>query len=78
MTIAELLKKPFLTAGEMKRLGKRVHYFKSTEATDKFMDKNGGTVYTGLHSSTDWSKTRWWDKGWHIVNRTKEYAVVIK
>ena len=78
MTIAELLRKQLLTAGEMKKLGKRVHYFKSTDAAEKFMDKHGGTVYTGLHRSTDWSRTAWWDRGWHMVNRTREWAVVIK
>ncbi len=32
--------------------------------------------YTGLHKESDWSKTFYWDKGWHIVNRTGDYAVI--
>jgi hypothetical protein len=81
MTIAELLRKQTLTAGEMKRLGKRVRYFRArmaAETAEGYQKAYGGVIYTGIHRSNDWSKTAWWDKGWHVVNRTKEYAVVIK
>lgn len=33
-------------------------------------------LFTGLHRESDWSKTAWWDKGWHIVNTTGDYAVI--
>lgn len=33
-------------------------------------------VYTGHHKENDWSHTFYWRKGWHIVNRTGDYAIV--
>ncbi len=44
-----------------------------------FMAKHDGkaTLYTGIHSETDWSKVRWWMKGGHLVNRTGDYAVIV-
>lgn len=36
-----------------------------------------GLFFSGLHSETDWSRTKWWSLGWHIVNRSGEYAVVL-
>jgi uncharacterized membrane protein YfhO len=33
-------------------------------------------VYTGHHKDNDWTRTFYWEKGWHIVNRTGDYAVV--
>ena len=41
-----------------------------------FADEVHGQVYTGIHKENDWSWTAWWEKGWHLVNRTGEYAVV--
>ena len=46
------------------------------QAVLKLAQETGGWVFTGIHSETDWSETRWWSAGWHIVNRTGEYAVV--
>lgn len=37
----------------------------------------GGLFFTGIHSESDWSRTKWWGLGQHIVNRSGEYAVVI-
>ena len=34
-------------------------------------------LFTGLHSETDWSRTKWWSLGQHLVNRSGEYAVVL-
>ena len=44
----------------------------------QFAKETGGFVFTGIHSESDWSKTAYWAAGWHRVNRTGEYAVVIK
>jgi hypothetical protein len=39
--------------------------------------KTPGTVlYTGHHKENDWSRTFYWEKGWHVVNRTGDYAIV--
>jgi hypothetical protein len=48
------------------------------QAVLKFAKETGGWVFTGIHSETDWSETRWWSAGWHICNRTGEYAVVFE
>lgn len=44
-----------------------------------FMAKNAGkaTLYTGIHSESDWTKVCWWAKGAHLVNRTCEFAVIV-
>ena len=46
------------------------------QAVLKLAQETGGWVFTGIHSETDWTKTRWWDSGWHLANRTGEYVVV--
>jgi hypothetical protein len=46
------------------------------QAVLKLAQETGGWVFTGIHSETDWSETKWWDCGWHLANRTGEYAVV--
>jgi len=46
------------------------------QAVLKLAQETGGWVFTGIHSETDWSETKWWDSGWHLANRTGEYAVV--
>jgi hypothetical protein len=33
--------------------------------------------FTGIHSESDWSRTKWWALGQHLVNRSGEYAVVL-
>jgi len=33
-------------------------------------------VFTGIHKENDWSKTFFWDKGYHICNRYGDYALV--
>ena len=82
MTQEELLAQDQLRPSEMKRLGKRVTYFNGSstgenqDAATRELSARGGTVYTGLHSSCDWSRVYWWSKGWHLVNRTGDYAVV--
>jgi uncharacterized membrane protein len=34
------------------------------------------SVWTGHHSETDWSRVYYWQKGWHFVNKTNDYAVI--
>jgi hypothetical protein len=46
------------------------------QAVLKLAQETGGWVFTGIHSETDWSETKWWDCGWHLANRTGEYVVV--
>lgn len=70
------------------RKGHRIVYFRTDEdpkdlisrqqAVLEAAQETGGWVFTGIHSESDWDKTRWWSAGWHLVNRTGEYAVVIK
>ena len=48
------------------------------QAVLKLAQETGGWIFTGHHSDFDWSETRWWGAGWHLWNRTGEYAVVIK
>lgn len=87
MGIAELLTHDQLTPSQMRRLKNRVHYFKSREDAQAFLDAENTrqnernlftdvTVWTGIHSSTDWSRVYYWEKGWHFVNKTNDYAVV--
>lgn len=35
-----------------------------------------GTVFTGIHSETDWTETRQWSKGISRANASGDYAVV--
>ena len=44
--------------------------------TNAFLKESKGQLYTGIHKENDWSRTAWWEMGWHLVNRTGEYAVV--
>jgi hypothetical protein len=46
--------------------------FAVKEKTEKYPSE----LYTGLHRDNDMSRTYFWDKGWHICNRTGDYAVV--
>ena len=46
--------------------------------TEAFVRESGGQLYTGIHKENDWSRTAWWEQGWHFVIRTGEYAVVTK
>jgi len=79
----------FLTKTELeKKYGKsNIRYFldSETEVTDRdqkqqsvlqYAKDNYGKVYTGIHSENDWSRSKWWAEGWHLMNRTGEYAVV--
>lgn len=82
--IESVLKKPVIHSREMKLLGDRVKYFRSPSPTENreaaaaFLDSHGGQVYTGLHCDNgDWFITSYWEKGWHLVNRTGKYAVVM-
>lgn len=61
--------------GEMRKT-KKASFFDSQEQAQAFIDVNGGQIYTGIHKPNDWSQTAWWEKGWHLVNRTGEYAVL--
>ena len=81
----------FLTKTQLERRyrkGHRIVYFleddelknkiAKQQAVLQLAKETGGWVFTGKHTETDWCETKWWDAGWHIVNRTGEYAVVIK
>ncbi len=46
------------------------------QKASEFRNEVGGEVYTGIHKENDWSRTAYWEIGWHVVNRTGEYAVV--
>lgn len=37
----------------------------------------GAEVYTGHHKENDMSRVFFWQKGWHYVNRTGDFAVVL-
>ena len=92
-TLAELAERCELTPSELKRFGKRVTYFalperykpedynyvkqKLFKKIESFVKKTGGQLYTGIHSENDWTTTRWWSKGAHLVNRTLEFAVIV-
>ena len=62
-------------------------YFRGVKTTGDLIDRQqdvlklaketNGWVFTGIHTENDWSRTRWWAAGWHLVNRTGDYAVVI-
>ncbi len=67
--------KDFYTSAEIHRI-KSAKFFNSREAAKSYLAVHGGQVYTGLHSESDWSRTRWYDKGWHLVNRTGKYAIL--
>lgn len=54
------------------------HSRSEKEAFVEYLENCGGIVFTGIHSERNWGETRWWSKGWHLVNRTGEYAVAIK
>ena len=47
------------------------------QAVLRLAQKTGGWVFTGIHKDNDLSDTHYWDAGWHLCNRTGEYAVVI-
>lgn len=81
----------FLTKAQLERKYCKdhliVYFLEGGEPLDKIAKQQivlrlakdtGGWVFTGKHTETDWSETRWWDAGWHLFNRTGEYAVVIK
>jgi hypothetical protein len=84
----ELRLKETLTPSELKRFGKKAKIF-SPEKNDRagvlrtqtksgqYAGNNNGVVYSGIHSENDWSRTKFWSKGWHFANRTGEYAVVL-
>ena len=92
-TLAELAERSELTPSEMKRFGRRVTYFSMPEKykpknsgsakqalfkkIEAFVKKTGGQLYTGIHSENDWTRTRWWSKGAHLVNRTLEFVVLV-
>lgn len=44
---------------------------------EDYVKSSNGQLYTGIHRENDWSKTRWWSKGGHLVNRTLEFAVIV-
>lgn len=91
VTMADLTKREVLTPSEMKRLGNRVRYFLYEDYCKRYqgdeaklrlqmdvkeaMEERPCLVYTGIHKEADWSRTFWWEKGLHCVNRTLDYAV---
>ena len=92
-TQAELAEYDVLTPSEMKRFGKRVKYFAMPEnyqplsfedakaklfkEIEDCVEQSGGQLYTGIHKENDLTRTFWWDKGAHLVNRTLEFAVIL-
>ncbi len=94
MTLEQLSELDELTPSQLKQFGNRVKYFdanvqKEGESfedakhrvfaeIEEYVKKTGGQLYTGIHSENDWSRTRWWDKGGHLCNRTLEFAVITK
>lgn len=36
-----------------------------------------GQIYTGIHKEDAWEETAYWDRGYHIINRTGDFCVVI-
>lgn len=90
--MAELAERETLTPSQLKQFGKRVHIFETHiqdgedwasakkrvfGEIEAFIASNGGQVYTGIHSETDWSREYWWEKGGHLVNRTGNHAVIL-
>lgn len=79
-----LTKKQF----ERKYRNARIVYFLETAEPKNLIDRQqavlqlaketGGWVFSGIHKETDWSETHFWSAGWHLCNRTGEYAVVIE
>lgn len=91
-TMAELAQRELLTPSQLKQFGRRVHIFEThiQEGEDwasakqrvfgeieAFIASKGGQLYTGIHKECDWSRTFWWEKGGHLVNRTGEYAIIL-
>jgi hypothetical protein len=52
------------------------HITRIQYAVHEELQKYPSEFYTGIHKESDWSKSFFWDKGWHLVNRTGDYAVV--
>ena len=88
--LAQLREREELTPSELKRFGKRVKLFaperdaylaetrvRLFKEIEDYVASSGGQLYTGIHGETDWTKTRWWLKGGHLVNRTLEFAVIV-
>jgi hypothetical protein len=86
-TQTELKQKEELTPTELKQFGAKVKLFKidysspekrtaSIKKINNYAAHKGRTLYTGIHSENDWSRTRWWAKGVHLVNRTGEFAII--
>lgn len=48
-----------------------------SQQIEDYIKETGGQVYTGHHSENDWTRTIWWQMGFHYVNRTLEFAVLI-
>ena len=47
------------------------------KAADELLHTSSqNVVFTGIHKETDWSRSYWFDKGWHICNTTGDYAVL--
>ncbi len=85
MTLQELAGKDVLTNTELKRFGGRVKIFRFDDyhnreavqiAVKEEMERYPSEVFTGHHTEYDWSQTHYWQRGWHLFNRTLDYAVV--
>jgi hypothetical protein len=69
----------FLESDEPEKLHIKPHdKIARQQAVLKLAKEKDGWVFTGIHGETDWTETRWWSAGWHICNRTGEYAVVFE
>lgn len=47
------------------------------EIEDYLKANKGAILYTGIHKENDWSRTFYWLRGGHLVNRTLEFAVIL-
>lgn len=81
MSLSKLAAKEVLSIDEIERFGDRLFTFVNDrkvspeERTRLFAEWTGGQVYTQIDG--DCSDAVFYDKGWHLVNRTGVYAVVV-
>lgn len=76
--------KDLYTDREFRALGPRIKLFPrgssppdAQTAAIMYVNEHGGYPYTGIHKELDWSRTAYWERGWHLVNRTGDYAVIL-
>ena len=71
----------FIEANQLTQLGDRVKQFTTTnvrrEAIQQYAFDKGGQVYTAIHDETNYLKIKEYLLGWHYMNRTGDYVVVL-